>query len=67
MVKGSIGWGSVTNKTLSDVNKYYDVFKNLGGFTIIPTAIGQANGNNSHSCSLATYKEILKEVKNEIK
>jgi hypothetical protein len=67
MVKGSIGWGSVTNKTVADVDKYYKEFKDLGGFTIIPTAIGQANGNNSHSCSLATYKEILKEVKDVIK
>ena len=66
MVKGSIGWLGVANKKLSDVNKYYDVFKNLGGFTIIPTAIGSANEEQSHSCNLATYKEILKEVKNVI-
>ena len=64
-VKGSWGWGNNTLKNGVDeskVNKYYNVFSDLG-VKIVPTPIGE---NEPHG-DRPSYKKIGKELDNLIK
>ena len=61
-VKGSWGWGGNKNKTQSQVDTYYDKFKN-NGVTILQTAIGSVTDPHGN---LPIYKQIGKEIDNEI-
>jgi flavodoxin len=62
-VKGSWGWGGIKNKTESQVNAYYDIFKD-NGVKIFPTAIGKVNDPHGN---LPIYKTIGKEIDEELK
>ena len=57
-VKGSWGWGGNKNKTQSQVDTYYDKFKN-NGVTVLQTAIGSVTDPHGN---LPVYKEIGKEI-----
>jgi hypothetical protein len=58
VVKGSWGWGGNKNKTVSQVDNYYQKFKDEGA-TILKTAIGSVKDPHGN---LPIYKEIGKEI-----
>jgi flavodoxin len=57
-VKGSWGWGGNKNKTQSQVDAYYDKFKN-NSVIVLQTAIGSVTDPHGN---LPVYKEIGKEI-----
>lgn len=61
-VKGSWGWGGNSNVTTSEVNKYYDIFKNYG-VKVLGNAIGKTT--NPHK-NLPIYAKIGEEIDKNI-
>ena len=57
-VKGSWGWGGNKNKTVSQVDNYYNKFKNEG-VVVLKTAIGSVSDPHGN---LPIYKLIGKEI-----
>lgn len=62
VVKGSWGWGGNKNKTVSQVDNYYQKFKDEGAI-VLKTAIGSVKDPHGN---LPIYKEIGKEIDNLI-
>ena len=58
VVKGSWGWGGNKNKTVSQVDNYYQKFKDEGA-NVLKTAIGSVKDPHGN---LPIYKEIGKEI-----
>ncbi len=63
VVKGSWGWGGNKNKTVKQVDDYYNKFKDEG-VTVMTKAIGSVNDPHGN---LPIYKEIGKEIDETIK
>ena len=61
-VKGSWGWGGNVNKTVKQVDDYYQKFKNEGVY-VITKAIGSVKDPHGN---LPIYKEIGKEIDERI-
>jgi hypothetical protein len=61
-VKGSWGWGGNTNKTETQVNAYYDIFRKWG-VEVLPTPIGAVEPHGDRP----SYKKIGAEIDAKIK
>ena len=63
VVKGSWGWGGNKDKTISQIDSYYNKFKD-NSVIVLNTAIGSVNDPHGN---LPIYKEIGKEIDKTIK
>jgi hypothetical protein len=61
-VQGSWGWGGNGNKTIDDINKYYDKFRD-NGVKVLEPPIGKTLNPHNY---IDSYKKISKSIDNEL-
>jgi len=61
-VQGSWGWGGNGNKTIDDINKYYDKFRD-NGVKVLEPPIGKTPNPHNY---IDSYKKISKSIDNEL-
>lgn len=61
-VQGSWGWGGNGDKTIDDINKYYDKFRD-SGVKVLEPPIGKTLNPHNY---IDSYKKISKSIDNEL-
>lgn len=61
-VQGSWGWGGNTKKTIDDINKYYDKFRD-SGVKVLEPPIGKTTNPHNY---IDSYEKISKSIDNEL-